>query len=315
MTTPTVAPPSDNRHAGHNHLVREGFGPAQERDEEASLRPPLVEFPQVPIRPQRDTELVSLRARPAPQLFSGSLLELSSTRPGRRAMDFFLSVLIHGSLLVALVLIPLYFTEAIDLKQFTQTLLVAPPPPPPPPATPVITQARAIPKRVLTSGGKLISPTVIPQRVAILNEEPLPPDVGPSVPGGVPGGIPGGQAGGVLGSILSSGQTTVAPPPTPSAHKAPLRVGGRVKRPQRIFAPQPPYPVLARQAKVEGDVVIDAIIGADGNVVEIKAVSGHPLLVPAALEAVRKWKFEPTYLNDEPVPVQFLLTVQFRLSS
>jgi protein TonB len=270
MTTHAVAPPRDEPQVGHKHLAREGFVSPEKWEEAASFAPPLVESPSVPDRPQRGREFVSLRTRPAPPLLSGSILELSSTHPGRRTIDFFLSLVIHGAVLLALALIPLYFTDVIDLNQFTQTLLAPPPPPPPPPA-PVVAQARprTIPKRVLSPGGKLTAPTVIPRTVAMLHEEPLPPDDGLSALGGVPGGIPGGQAGGVLGSILSSRQTTAPPPPRASGNRAPLRVGGRVKRPQPIFTPQPDYPVLAMQSLVEGDVIIDAVIGTDGNVVEI----------------------------------------------
>jgi protein TonB len=92
-----------------------------------------------------------------------------------------------------------------------------------------------------------------------------------------------------------------------------VRVGGRVKAPRKIYAPAPNYPALARQARIEGTVVIDAVIDVSGNVVEAKVVSGHPLLLAAALEAVRQWKFEPTYLNEQPVPVALLVTVEFHL--
>jgi len=95
---------------------------------------------------------------------------------------------------------------------------------------------------------------------------------------------------------------------------APIRVGGRIRAPRAIVAPQPVYPPLARQSKVAGDVNLDAVIDADGNVVEMQLVSGHPLLVQAAMNALRQWKYEPTYLNDQPVPVRLVVTVKFRLS-
>ena len=81
-----------------------------------------------------------------------------------------------------------------------------------------------------------------------------------------------------------------------------------------MFAPQPIYPSLARQARVEGDVVVEAVIDATGSVVEAKVISGHALLMSAALEAVRQWKYEPTYLNGEAVPVRLRVTVTFQLS-
>ena len=170
------------------------------------------------------------------------------------------------------------------------------------------------PKRVFTAGGKLLAPTAIPEKIAMLKEEALPPDVGAGVSGGVPGGVPGGQLGGVLGGIISGASRTYVPAaPVAPAPKAPVRVGGRIKAPRALLTPEPVYPVLAKQAKVQGDVVIDAVIDQAGRVVEMQVVSGHPLLLPAAMEALRKWRYEPTYLNDEPVAVQLVVTIKFRL--
>jgi len=247
---------------------------------------------------------------------SEAMLDMSPTRPGRRTLDFVLSLIVHVIFLGILLLIPLYFTEAIDLKQFTQTFLVAPPPPPPPPApaSPVIARVASAPKRIFTATGKLLAPTVIPEKIAMLKEEPLPPDVGPTqgVVGGVPGGVPGGQIGGVLGGILSGARSNIPVAPT-APPKAPVRVGGRVRAPRLVSQVPTVYPVLARQARIGGQVLIDAVIDEHGNVVEMQVVSGHPLLIPAAVDAVRKWKYEPTYLNDQPVPVQLVVTVFFRL--
>ena len=250
------------------------------------------------------------------QLFAEALLDLSDTRPGRRTLDFVASLVVHTLLISTLILIPLYFTEAIDLKQFTQTFLVAPPPPPPPPppAAPTVLKVRATTRRVFMSGGKLLAPTTIPEKIAMLKEEELPPEVGVGVSGGVPGGVPGGQAGGVIGGIISSAPRTYVPlAPSAPAPKAPVRVGGRIMPPRQIYAPEPSYPPLARQAKVQGDVVIDAVIDVQGNVVQMQVVSGHPLLLQAATETLRKWRYQPTYLNEEPIPVQFLVTIRFRL--
>jgi protein TonB len=250
------------------------------------------------------------------ELFSESLLEMSTTRPGRRTFDFIASLFVHSLLVAALLLIPLYFTEAIDLKQFTQTFLVAPPPPPPPPppAAPAIVKVASAPRRVFTAGGKLLAPTAIPAKVAMIKEEELPPDVGGvGVVGGVPGGVPGGQVGGVIGGIISGAQRTYIPTPAAPAPKAPIRVGGRIKPPRAISTPEPIYPPLAKQAKIQGNVVIDAVIDVDGNVVEMQVISGHPLLIPSAMEALRHWKYEPTYLNEQPVPVRLIVTIKFQM--
>lgn len=82
-----------------------------------------------------------------------------------------------------------------------------------------------------------------------------------------------------------------------------------------MVQPPPQYPVLARQARIQGQVQVDAVLDEPGNVIEMKVVSGPPLLYRAALDALKKWKYEPTYLNDQPIAVQILVTVTFVLGS
>jgi len=290
--------------------------PAPARQLPPAPQPP----PPQGVQPRPKASSTPGLSQPQSGLLYGSLLDFSPTRPRRATRQFFVSTFTHVLVLALLTLLPLFFTESIDLTQFTRTQLVAPPPPPPPPPPPaaLVTKSRQLPRRLLLSGGKLLAPTVIPQNVAMVREKPLPPEIDSgagAVEGGVPGGVPGGQFGGVLGSILSSGQhpvlPAIAPPAKPSA---PVRVGGRVKEPRKISAPPPEYPVLARQAHVEGVVVIEAIIDERGDVVDARALSGHPLLMKAALDAVRQWKFEPTYLNDQPVAVQLVVSVGFHLN-
>lgn len=93
-----------------------------------------------------------------------------------------------------------------------------------------------------------------------------------------------------------------------------MRLGGRVRAPQIIHRVEPTYPPLARQTHTQGTVVIEAILDESGNVVEMKVISGHSLLITAAMEAVRQWKYEPTYLNDQPVAVQMNVNVTFTLA-
>jgi protein TonB len=120
----------------------------------------------------------------------------------------------------------------------------------------------------------------------------------------------GGVIGGVLGGVLN----TAARPVAPIAVKgAPVRVGGRVRPPKPIVQVRPEYPTLAKQARIQGQVQIDAVLDEQGNVIEMKIVSGPPLLYQAALDALKKWKYEPTYLNDQPIAVQMIVTITFVL--
>src|SRR5258708_44275 len=119
--------------------------------------------------------------------------------------------------------------------------------------------ARQAPKHVFMSEGKLLAPTVVPKEVAMIKEAPLEPDVLGGVAGGVPGGVPGSQMGGVIGGILGGIPGNVRPvAPVGAYSKQPVRVGGRVRRPQSIKQIAPRYPVLARDTHFSGEVVIDA---------------------------------------------------------
>jgi protein TonB len=224
-----------------------------------------------------------------------------------------LSAVIQVFILVILILIPLIYTEALPKAAFA-TLLVAPPPPPPPPppaATPVV---RVQPVKRLMNAGVLRAPTAIPKQVTMIKEEALPPEVSSvGVTGGVPGGVPGGQAGGVLGGILG-GVVGGAPPPPKEAPKR-IVVGGNVQQARLIAKPTPVYPPLARQARIQGTVRLQAIIAKDGTIQSLEVVSGHPLLVQSALDAVRQWRYQPTLLNGEPVEVSTTIDVVFTLSS
>lgn len=251
-----------------------------------------------------------------PSVFAEVMLENSPTKPRGRAKDLIVSLTAHGVLLVALFVVPLYFTETVDLHQFNRTLLVAPPVPVPPPPPPVgISRPIVAPHKVLPVAGKLMAPSVIPKQIARTSEELGIKDGPPGIAVGVPGGVPGGQLGGVIGGILTGASASnAAPPPPVSVPKGPIRVGGDVKAPRLISQVAPIYPAVLRKARVKGLVVIDAVIDAQGNIVEMQPVSGNPFLMPPAMDALRHWKYEPTILNGQAYPVKLLVTIDFRLS-
>jgi protein TonB len=250
--------------------------------------------------------------------FQSSLIELNRMNNGSKVLDILISLTMNIAVLAAPILAGLYFTDTINIKQFQSTFLVAPPPPPPPPPAPAVMTAKAPPShRVFESAGKLLAPITIPKNVAEIKEAPLPDNTGADgILGGVPGGIAGGSMGGVIGGVIG-GTSKIAAPLAPREDvklRAPVRLGGRVREPRLIHREEPSYPPLARQTHTQGTVVIDAILDESGNVVEMKVVSGPALLIAAALEAVRKWKYQPTYLNDEPIAVQMNINVTFTLS-
>jgi protein TonB len=244
-------------------------------------------------------------------MFEDSLMEsggkLRSKQGATTAISFILQILLVG----VLVLLPLVFTEALP-KQQLMTFLVAPSPPPPPPPPPAATpEIKVVKKTTELDNGELRTPTKIPKKIQMTKEDEPPPSSGVAgVVGGVPGGVPGGAVGGVLGGIISGTPTAVLKVATPQR----VRVSQGVSQGLLIHQVKPSYPPLARQARIQGTVVLQAVIGKDGNIQGLKVVSGHPMLAPAALEAVKQWKYKPYYLNGEPVEVDTTINVNFTLA-
>jgi polyhydroxybutyrate depolymerase len=133
----------------------------------------------------------------------------------------------------------------------------------------------------------------------------------------VPGGIPGGQLGGVIGGIISVSSSLAAAPtvskPVPAVQR--IRISQGVTQGLLIFRIEPTYPPLAQQARIQGVVVMTALIDKGGNVQHLQVVSGHPLLAPAAIAAVKQWRYKPFVLNGQPLEVETTVTVNFHLRS
>ena len=244
-------------------------------------------------------------------MFEDSLIESGGRLNTKRGVTTTVSFLIQVALIGILVLIPLLFTEALP-KQQLMTFLVAPPPPPPPPPPPAAAPIKIIKKiESEIQNGQLRTPTKIPEKVQIIKEEEAPPTMATGgVVGGVPGGVPGGQMGGVIGGIISS--TPVAVPKVATPQR--VRVSQGVSQGLLIKKIQPSYPPLARQARIQGQVLLQAEISKDGSIQNLRLISGHPMLAPAAIEAVKQWRYKPYFLNGEPVEVETQITVIFSLS-
>ena len=242
-------------------------------------------------------------------MFEDSLIESGGRLKTKRGATTVVSFIFEFIFLGILVLLPLIFTEALPTKQL-MTMLTAPPPPPPPPPPPAA--APVIVKRIQSEldNGQLRTPTAIPKKIQMIKEDETPPSNGPAgVVGGVPGGVSGGT-GSVMNSVLGSMPTAMPKAITPQR----VRVSQGVSQGLLIHKVQPQYPPLARQARIQGTVVLEALIGKDGSIQNLHVVSGHPMLTNAALEAVKEWRYKPYYLNGEPVEVSTTINVNFTLS-
>ena len=243
-------------------------------------------------------------------MFEDSLLESGGRLKTKRGRTTTFAIILEIGLIGVMVLMPLIFTEALP-KQQLMTFLVAPPPPPPPPppaAAPVHVQ-----KQIQTDivNGALRTPTKIPQKIQMIKEDEAPPQMAAAgVVGGVAGGIPGGAMNGVIGGIISS--TPVAVPKVATPQR--VRVSAGVTSGLLVRKVNPVYPPLARQARISGTVVLRAVISKDGSIENLSLVSGHPMLAPAAIDAVKQWKYKPYLLNGEPVEVETQVQVNFTLA-
>ena len=250
---------------------------------------------------------------------------LSYGPPSKRVWATAMGFTGQAVLIGCAVLAPLISPQTLG-RAFLVTTLVTPgaPPPPPPPGPRIVPRsphaaATQIFRNILTI------PVSIPRIAAILvDDPPEASDGGPGVPGGVPGGVRDGVQNGLVNGILEEGarMTTVVHPPEVVNHEPAKAPPVPVKPPRitqlRMATPirkvEPVYPPLAKQARVSGVVELLGVLGTDGRIHELKVLRGHPLLINAALEAVRQWIFEPTLLNGQAVEVAAPITVNFVLN-
>ncbi len=237
-------------------------------------------------------------------------LVCSASRSGnsRRAAvpaAYFLEAVLVG----ALVLAPLIYTEA--LPKVLMGIQVPDVPLPrgvPRAATPT---AKSPPRAKIDLAK---TPILIPEHIPVIID---PVSLQHEPPGQVVdiglGDLPPGVADGIFTGMLLGSAPPRPAAPTRSARVRRVKVGGVVEAAKLIFAPKPEYPPLAIIARIQGTVRLEAIINKDGTIQDLKVLSGPPLLVKAAIEAVARWRYQPTLLNGEPVEVLTDIDVNFCL--
>src|ERR1022692_3212313 len=184
-------------------------------------------------------------------MFEDSLLESGGRLKTKRGRTTTFAIILEIGLIGLMVLLPLIFTEALP-KQQLMTFLVAPPPPPPPPP-PAAAPVKVVKIQSELDNGQLRTPTAIPKKIEMIKEDEAPPNTGVAgVVGGVPGGVPGGAMGGVLGSVISGVPTAVPKVATPQR----VRVSAGVQQGLLIHKVTPNYPPLAKQARIQGTVIL-----------------------------------------------------------
>jgi protein TonB len=224
-----------------------------------------------------------------------------------------LAYVAESMLVGVLILIPLIYTQALP-RQLVMTWPNIASSPGPPPARP--TGEHPMPPAHHATVDPFTAPPRIPPTVAVIIEASQPPEAAESAGVYIPGTLPGNGSG---PGLVPGGApwNTGTPPPARVVHAAPkpqlYRQGGDVTAAHAVFQPRPVYPRLAIMAHVQGTVVLQAILGKDGTVQDLKVISGPALLVSSALDAVRTWRYQPTLLNSEPVDVITEIDVNFKL--
>ena len=220
------------------------------------------------------------------------------------------AVTFQALVLVTLVVAPLYRTLPLPKREMVTMLYLQPP---------AAAAGNATKLRAPTTPSPSIS---TPTRAGIVapvqkTQETPPPPVGTTgaVVGGVPGGVVGGVSGGVLSEMPNSAPTVpvLAKSPVPTPVKR-IRVAARVAEANLIHDVPPQYPQEAGRARIEGTVVLMALIDKDGTVKDVRVESGLPLLAQAAIDAVRQWRYKPYLMDGEPVEVDSRITINFTLA-
>lgn len=241
-------------------------------------------------------------------MFEDSLFDSGAGRRPRKPWAKLASLAIEACAIGVLVILPLLYTQALP-KQMWEGRIDAPLPPqgPPPP------QSTQKPMRVVRPSSEaedrtFREPSYIPKEVAIVHEDSTEASA-PPVGNFVVGAIPGAAQNPVIAELTKPALAPLVKSVAPQK----LRVSSGVAAGMIVQQVKPQYPTIAVQARIQGTVVLQAVIGKDGRVENLRLISGHPMLAPAAIEAVKQWRYRPYLLNGEPVEVDTTINVNFTL--
>jgi protein TonB len=241
-------------------------------------------------------------------MFADSLLESPWADRSRRGWTTILSFTAQALAVGALLALPLFYTEALPKLTQLYSVSAPPPPPGPPPVRQQMQNRNPVPSNL--RDGRLMEIESIPHGVRpIVDAGPISdsdPDAGPWFSAAT---SPGGPS--VLNSLMGSGHPAMPAQPVPTARPP---IVSRIMEGNLICRVEPKYPPLAHSARVQGTVELQAIISRTGTIENLQVISGHPMLVAAAVDAVRQWRYRPYLLNGAPVEVETRVTVNFTLT-
>jgi protein TonB len=241
-------------------------------------------------------------------MFEDSLFDSGGALRKRKTWPKLVSFVVEVGAIGLLVLTPLLYTQGLPKQQIVDILRMPSPPAGRAPAQAVREQPRVARDDHELDDKVFREPRRIPLKTQMVQDELS--SGGPPMIGLVEGALPGGVPDAVITEITRAVPPIVVKPATSQK----LRVSSGVAAGMLIYRMKPIYPRLAMQARIQGTVVLQAVIGRDGTVQDLRVISGHPMLVPAAIDAVRQWRYRPYLLNNEPVEVDTQINVNFMLS-
>jgi len=244
-------------------------------------------------------------------MFAESMLETSWAQRTQRSWTTLTSFALQAAVLGGLLTISLMTTVGLPESRVLQPPISWGAPPPP-----LRNIAREHTTHLLQSNltdNILIAPPSIPHQVRMIDEIEPPPQVSYNTTEGVDGGTGSGSRQGVWDTINESLSHVARPAPPAVATKPAFRTSSMLQG-SLVRRVDPVYPPLARSARIQGRVVLAAIISKAGTIQHLQVLSGHPMLVNAALDAVSQWRYRPYVLNGEVIEVETQITVNFKLN-
>jgi protein TonB len=234
-------------------------------------------------------------------MFEDSLVESSGKLGVRHPVATAVSFIIQIIALSALLLLSLLYTESLPAQHWVKILQA-------PPSAPAARRVTIATAQREGSPDALVVPREIPKSIATDRTERAAAGVPKGIAGDILGSVPEDSVG-IVNSLLRP-----ATPVLPRLAPQKLRVSSGVAEGMLVYQVKPQYPAPAKLSRIEGRVSLQAVIGKDGTIENLRVISGHPLLAPAALDAVKQWRYKPYFLNGEPVEVETQIVVNFVLT-
>lgn len=243
-------------------------------------------------------------------MFAESMLQTSWAQRTQRSWTTLTSFGLQVIVIAALLAIPLWRTVGLPEGRVLQ-------PPvtwgPPAPLRPIVGEHVPRSNQSNLSDNVLIAPPSIPPNIKMIDEVGPPPQVSYSTAPGVDGGTTTGSRDGVWQAFGEALNRVSRVPAQPAPAKPTFRPSSLLQG-RLIRRVDPIYPPLAKTARIQGPVVLAAVISRQGTIQHLQVLSGHPMLVNAALDAVSQWLYRPYVLNGEVIEVETQITVNFKLN-